>query len=74
MITEESGEHLGAEAMLEEDHDSDDEDESDERENLLETPLDVQKAVLKMQLEKAITEENYEEAARLRDILGKLQA
>ena len=58
-------------------------DESDEleegpeespREDLLETPLDVQKAVLKMQLDKAIQEENYEEAARLRDILSRLQS
>lgn len=39
---------------------------------LLETPEDVQKAVLKMQLDKAIQDENYEEAARIRDILGKL--
>ena len=46
----------------------------DEHTDLLETPLDVQKAVLKMQLDKAIQEENYEEAARLRDILGKLHS
>ena len=74
MITEDSGETATTEPVLEDDSDAEEETETEHRENLLETPLDVQKAVLKMQLEKAIQEENYEEAARLRDILGKLQS
>ncbi len=40
--------------------------------NLLETSSDVQRAVLTMQLEKAISDENYEEAAYLRDLISSL--
>jgi bifunctional DNase/RNase len=77
MITEDNGEVSDVPEMENPEGDEEEGDESPvegPREDLLETPLDVQKAVLKMQLEKAIQEENYEEAARLRDILGRLQS
>ena len=76
MISEENGSDL-AEVLEEADLASEEVGEispdAPSSEELLETPLDVQRAVLKMQLERAIQEENYEEAARIRDILGKLQ-
>lgn len=40
--------------------------------DILETPRDIQKSVLKMKLDQAVMEENYEEAARIRDIMNNL--